>query len=169
MSIFYCWCDRAATLTLSLHGLSQPSSGGRQQCSDAFRAAQTGRSEQHSELIRAQVEIRTQSGLQQTVERRQTHRPATHTSVNNISREPMFIFMYFTHTAVSHQSLIRLCCSASSCAHGTHLPENLRSAPIRGKRDSQGNDGCCQYWRHCWKPQRSSAQPRGSCIQIHRA
>ncbi len=89
-------CERYPTLalTLRLHGLAQPSSGGGQQCADAFSAAQTGRSEQHRELIRAQIEIRTEPGLQQTVERRQTHRPATHTHRTSVRDTQASVYMH---------------------------------------------------------------------------
>lgn len=70
-------------------------------------------------------------------------------------------------TQTPHHSRIMLCCSSASWLHGKLLPENLRSAPIRGNRDSQGKDGCCQYCRDCWKPQRSSGHERGSYTDTH--
>lgn len=67
-----------------------------------------------------------------------------------------------------HHSRIMLCCSSASWLHGELLPANLRSAPIRGNKDSQGKDGCCQYCRDCWKPQRSSGHERGSYTDAHK-
>lgn len=77
--------NSAVIPTLSFHGLTQPSGGGSEQCADAFSTIQTSGSEENSELMRAQVKVRTQSGLQQIVQRRQTHRPTGHTTNNTIT------------------------------------------------------------------------------------
>lgn len=84
--------------TISLHSLTQSSGGGSQQCADVFRTIQTSRSEEDSELIRAQIEVRTQSGLQQTVQRRQTHRPTkTHSNYKGFrftERKTLLAFLF---------------------------------------------------------------------------
>lgn len=61
-----------------------------------------------------------------------------------------------------HHSLMRLCWSVVSWAHGVLFPVRLLSALILGNRGIHGRAGCCQYARLCWKAQRSSGQDLGS-------